>query len=121
MVPSWYDILISTFARIIAGLKNETLHNRLYAIKEVVFVQPRPSLLDLLCSVVSDFVNAPLEDVRANVGDKKNIARTYRDIKQNLRLPTHVVDGMYRPPWVTHFYTDDEVASFKRRWTRTTS
>jgi hypothetical protein len=78
-------------------------------------------LSELLPTVVSDFVGTPLQNVRANVGKQKNRGALYAEVKRTLTLPRSVCERTYDHEWVRHFYTADEIASFVRKWSASSS
>lgn len=83
-----------------------------------VLVVKLERLSELLPTVISDFVRAPtpLQEVRANAGGQKSTGEVYAEVKNTLRLPEATCEDIYGHPWVRHFYTEAEVATFKRRW-----
>jgi hypothetical protein len=74
------------------------------------------SLSELLPTVLSDFVDAPLAEVRANVRSTKKRGDEYAQVKKMLRLSEAVLDRIYSHDWVRHFYTHEEIATFRARW-----
>lgn len=74
------------------------------------------SLSELLPTVLSDFVDAPLSEVRANVRSQTKRGEEYAQVKQALRLPEAVLNRIYSHDWVRHFYTQEEIATFRARW-----
>ena len=67
--------------------------------------------------VVRDFLNFPdfRLNIKANEGDKKAYADVYRQFKQ-LPLPTWYLDKMCDSRVARHFYTPEQVASFRAKW-----
>jgi len=55
--------------------------------------------------------------VNANIGEEKDYADVYDKFKNQIRLPTHYLDRMYTSKFTRHFYTDEEIAVFRKRWT----
>ena len=82
-----------------------------------VLVLKLERLSDLLPTVVSDFVGASLQPVRANVGARKETGSTYKAVCDALHVPATVADTIYAHDWVRHFYTPQEIKTFKARWT----
>jgi hypothetical protein len=53
---------------------------------------------------------------QANVGSKKTYARVYADFRKRIRLPESYLSKMYDSRYVRHFYSSEEIESFRRRW-----
>lgn len=81
-----------------------------------VLVLKLERLSDLLPTVVSDFVGTPLQEVRANVGQRKASGDAYQRAKAAFRLPEATAAWIYDHAWVRHFYTADERAAFRAKW-----
>jgi hypothetical protein len=82
-----------------------------------VLVLKLERLSDLLPTVVSDFVGTPVQEVQANVGYRRSSGDQYERMKRSLHLPKSVVHRIYSHNWVQHFYTSEEIAALKARWT----
>lgn len=54
---------------------------------------------------------------RTNVGSSKGYARQYADVKKHVRIPKDYLDRMYDSEYARHFYTQEELAGFRSRWT----
>jgi hypothetical protein len=54
--------------------------------------------------------------INANMGDDKDYADAYRAFRR-LPLPRTYVDRMYGTRFARHFYTEQEIEKFTRRWT----
>jgi len=54
--------------------------------------------------------------IRHNVGENKPYKRIYKKILETLTVPERLLDKIYNSKYAQHFYTDDEIASFKNRW-----
>lgn len=52
----------------------------------------------------------------ANVADKKDYFPVYEKFKKQLKLPVNYIEKMYSSKFARHFYTDDELDSFRQRW-----
>jgi hypothetical protein len=74
-------------------------------------------LSDLLPTVVSEFVGASLETIRANVGHGRGRRDSYAQVRKSLQLPASVCTRIYNHDWVRHFYTTEEISAFKSKWT----
>lgn len=82
-----------------------------------VLVIKMEKLSELLPTVVSDFVGAPLRPVRANVGKEKAGGDDYMRVLAAIKLPDRVASRIYDDGWVRHFYTAQERSAFKAKWT----
>jgi hypothetical protein len=54
--------------------------------------------------------------IRANVGQDKNYARTYRDFLRTIRLPKSYVELMCTSQYTRHFYSDAEIEAVRSEW-----
>jgi deoxycytidine triphosphate deaminase len=53
-----------------------------------------------------------------NRADAKPYAALYREFRARFRIPADLVAEIYdRDPYLRHFYTDEEIAAFKAKWT----
>lgn len=57
--------------------------------------------------------------VRANEADAKWYATTYREFTQTVALPQSYLDRIYNSKFATHFYSEEELQAFRRKWQRT--
>ena len=67
--------------------------------------------------VIGDFVGAPhfrLEN--DNVTDIKTYKYLYQNAKDSFRIPKDIVASCYSDCRLTHFYTEDEIAGFWKKW-----
>ncbi len=55
---------------------------------------------------------------RANIAETKSYAAHYEQVKAIVRLPEDVLDKLYDSRLSRHFYTDEEIAGFRARWSR---
>lgn len=53
----------------------------------------------------------------SNIGDEKDYAEIYRTFKAT-PLPLSYVEKTYQAEFARHFYTDEELKAFTRKWTR---
>lgn len=54
--------------------------------------------------------------VTANTAENKEYADIYKAFRKNLSLPDTYLDRMYASRVAQHFYTDEEIAEFRRKW-----
>lgn len=73
-------------------------------------------LSTLISGVVSEFMEADLEPVRANVKRKSDIGDYYTAVKREFDMDRDSLREIYDHPWVKHFYTEKEVNSFIEKW-----
>jgi hypothetical protein len=53
---------------------------------------------------------------QANVGSKKTYAQVYADFRKQVKLPESYLSKMYDSKFARHFYSSEEIESFRRRW-----
>lgn len=51
-----------------------------------------------------------------NVGDKKEYATVYNKFKAEINIPDWYLNKMYNSKYAKHFYTENEILSFKYKW-----
>jgi hypothetical protein len=56
--------------------------------------------------------------VRTNVGSEKYYAETYKAFKDAVIIPPEVLDANYHSRFIQHFYTDEEIKTFRAKWQR---
>ncbi len=54
--------------------------------------------------------------IRSNIGSQKEHGFIYESFIHFLRLPEAYIDEMYMSKYARHFYTDEEIEGFKRKW-----
>jgi hypothetical protein len=66
-----------------------------------------------------EFLDLPKEPaiVRSNVRGHSGDAAEYARVLERFRLPREIVDEIYARRLVRHFYTEEMIARFARRWT----
>ena len=57
----------------------------------------------------------------ANIADNKHYADVYRQFVESVELPLPYIARMYDSRYARHFYTEDELDAFRRRWIRSHS
>lgn len=58
------------------------------------------------------------ELITANIGRKKKTSDLYRRFLDTIKLPVDYLDSMYKSKFAIHFYSKEEIDSFRARWTR---
>jgi len=87
-------------------------YTRIQTSRADVLVLRLEDLDDLIPSVVSDFVDAPLTVERTNTRSDD----TYQTIKRTFALPTSTLERVYSQRMVQHFYADREIEAFIDSW-----
>lgn len=54
-----------------------------------------------------------------NVTEERAEAEAYREFKKRVQVPQHIIDKAYTARITRYFYTDDEIAAMRAKWTRT--
>ncbi len=73
--------------------------------------------LDRLLPAISDFVGQDLPEFhRSNLAKEKWIAPSYDQALQELRFTQDYWEKVWAMPWVRHFYSQEQIASFQKRW-----
>jgi hypothetical protein len=54
--------------------------------------------------------------VRSNVTSNRAHAPQYEEFKRRVRMPDDLLDEMYESKYARHFYSPEERAAFRRRW-----
>jgi hypothetical protein len=69
-------------------------------------------------SVLASFLGLadPVVVSRRNDGTTGQFAQIYRGFLSGARLPERLLDEAYDSGYARHFYTKDEIAQFRRRW-----
>ena len=56
--------------------------------------------------------------VNTNRGNHKWYASLYRDFLQEIQIPDWYLDYYYNSAFVKHFYTPEEIAGFREKWSK---
>lgn len=65
-----------------------------------------------------DFLGVDVHELRdVNVSDEKSYASVYRRFVETVNLPATYLARMYGSRYARHFYTQEELDAFRRRWT----
>lgn len=59
-----------------------------------------------------------IQIIDANISSDKEYHMVYRQFQEDVRLPGDYLDKMYESKYARHFYTQDEIQSFKAKWRR---
>ncbi len=87
-------------------------------VKNIELLIIRLDKLNSLVNVLGEFVEMPnLEIKSTNQHQDKDYAYAYKQLQQELILPRDYIDFYYNDnPYVQHFFSDEEIQSFKKKW-----
>lgn len=54
--------------------------------------------------------------INANIGSEKNYSRLYKTFKKCVEFPDDYLNRMYDSRYMRHFYTKNEIETFKQKW-----
>ena len=54
--------------------------------------------------------------VRSNITSNRSHAQVYEEFKRRIRMPEWLLDEMYESKYAQHFYSAEERAAYRRRW-----
>ncbi|WP_250658148.1 putative capsular polysaccharide synthesis family protein [Alkalimarinus coralli] len=57
--------------------------------------------------------------VSDNEGKDKWYNSVYKEFKSNVKFPAAYIDMMYNSKWYRHFYSEEELQNFRKRWEET--
>ena len=60
---------------------------------------------------INDFTLAP-----SNISKNKSYSQIYQRFLDTLVLPEHYIDKLYSSKYMNHFYSKEEIATFRARW-----
>ena len=81
----------------------------------------RQENLDGAIEILSDFLGHTVSSLGgANVGADKVYAEDYRRFRAEVALPPEVLDEAYDSTYARHFYSPEEIRSFRSAWERST-
>lgn len=67
--------------------------------------------------LLSAALGREIDVARKNVGEQKHYSGVYQSVLEIAKFPAAFVDAMYSTKFARHFWTDEELAEFKDRWT----
>lgn len=66
---------------------------------------------------LNEFLVTDLKEIpRENSGDSKDYAHIYKKFKNDINVPVNYMETMLNSPVISHFYTQDQISGFRRRW-----
>ena len=51
-----------------------------------------------------------------NIGEEKRYAELYRNFLRETTFPPSYIESMYSSKYMRHFYTNEEIAAYRKRW-----
>jgi len=73
--------------------------------------------LNSLETVISEFIGVPrFKLVNNNEADSKSYKYLYKQVKDKIKIPREVFEFYYDDPRMNHFYSDEEIEGFYRKW-----
>jgi glycosyltransferase involved in cell wall biosynthesis len=90
-----------------------------------VYDGPNASLLVIKLEKMNACVGGAMRDFlglekfvlgSANVADHKGYGAVYRTFLDAIELPSSYMDRMYESQFARHFYSEEEIGAFRRRW-----
>ena len=54
--------------------------------------------------------------VEVNKGEQADYGPTYKEFVRSIRLPVGYIEEMYQSKYAKHFYSDEEIDRFRKRW-----
>ena len=79
----------------------------------------RPRAVDAFRDFLGVEIRGGLRD--ANIAGEKHYAAIYRQFVESVELPSPYVARMYESRYARHFYAQEELDAFRRRWTASRS
>ncbi len=75
--------------------------------------------LNQLLPEFSDFIGKPITAwENANEASGKWIAESYEIAKKEIKLSSKTIEEAYHNPYVKHFYSPEDIARFKEKWSK---
>jgi hypothetical protein len=76
-------------------------------------------LQDCVESAMKDFLGIDKLAIRnTNVAEGKEYREVYKAFLETVRLPPEYLDRMYDSKMVRHFYEQDEIRTFRKKWSK---
>ncbi len=90
--------------------------------KNIELLIIRLDKLNSLVKVLGEFIGMPNLEIRStNLHQEKDYAYAYRQLQKELVLPRDYIDFYYNDnPYVRHFFSNEEIQSFKEKWLKQT-
>jgi len=75
--------------------------------------------LQNLAGVIRDFLRLPEFRLnRENVGESKDYGNVYKRFIERIRFDDALLDRMYNNRFSRYFYTDEDIETFRRKWSK---
>jgi hypothetical protein len=111
------DVFGTVFNRETASQRIKTPVAELLAYR-VEDMTPDSPLCSRLLDQAGEFLGAPISSFpNVNMSEARGSRAVSDEVRQRLRMSAEMIDAIYDDATVRHFYTSDEIAAFKVRWT----
>lgn len=117
---TWFDMEMKTLYDV--DIYQESFDaERGYAIYHSAFADVLVLKLEKLNQCAAEAFQAfmGLDDfqlIESNTAEDKSYAALYKAFRREMTLPAGYLEAMYSTRFATHFYTADELAAFRRKW-----
>ncbi|OUM98899.1 MAG: hypothetical protein BAA02_11925 [Paenibacillaceae bacterium ZCTH02-B3] len=72
-----------------------------------------------LSDIIREFLGlSEFELIRENISEKKDYGFVYREFLKRIRFDEAFLDRMYDNKFTRHFYSDEEIETFRRKWSK---
>ena len=73
--------------------------------------------LEDCCDIIGRFVGLEnFELKKINFGHEKPYFGLYKSVKEQIRIPSEMINFYYEGKYIQHFYTEKEITSFRDKW-----
>lgn len=69
-------------------------------------------------SALKKYIKKDIELIYTNSSEKKTGNQLYKDIKSNYKIPRDKLLELYDSKYMKHFYTDEEINTFVKKWSK---
>lgn len=56
--------------------------------------------------------------INDNIAESKWIGNSYKDAKENIKFSLEYFENSYNNSWVQHFYSENDIKKFKKKWNK---
>ena len=82
----------------------------------------QPERRSRVLTAAGAFLDAKLDALPgSNAAEGRRSRDLYRQFRATAKLPDTMLDRIYDAPIISHFYTDEDIAGFRLRWSLHTS
>lgn len=73
--------------------------------------------LNHIVTPLSDWVGIPFTElIGSNITENKWVSESYKKAKKDIKISKEYFDMCYSDPYVQHFYSEEDIETFKNRW-----